>query len=576
MSRRLSRCFGVVAAAAMACAVTLTGVAAPAVAVDTSTLSCSTMTLAQVQARILRDVNAARVAAGVKPLVENPFMDAVAVRWSQSQAAAMTMSHNPNYSTQIPEGWSAAAENVAYGQSATGVTTSWLNSSGHRANIVRTGFTHTGIGVGCSAKGSPYYTQVFGSYDREPGVASAPVSVKVAAGVASATVSWSSLPYSGAQTLTAFTVTSNPGGVTAATSGTARSTVVSGLIPGVAYTFTVTSTNRYGPSPASARSAAVTPIAAAKPTPKPTDATASGRLAGADRYATSATISSSVFAPGVPVVYLTSGVNFPDALSGGASAGQLRGPVLLVSPGKLPAPVQDELRRLRPQRILVLGGPAVVSDAVVTAARAYTSGKVTRISGDDRYATSAAISKATFAPGIETVYLSNGTTFPDALSGGAAAAREQAPVLLVTAGGIPTPIRSELTRLAPKRIVLLGGTGILSSAVAAQAATFTTGAVTRLAGLDRYSTSAAISAASFDPGVAVVYIASGANFPDALSGSAAVAMLGGPVLLTQPDSLPSVVRAELERLKPQRVVALGGEAVINESILRAATSYATG
>ena len=52
--------------------------------------------------------------------------------------------------------------------------------------------------------------------------------------------------------------------------------------------------------------------------------------------------------------------------------------------------------------------------------------------------------------------------------------------------------------------------------------------VTRLAGDDRYATSAAISASQFQPGVPVAYIASGLNFPDALSGAPLAGLAGGP------------------------------------------------
>src|SRR5690606_18161461 len=60
------------------------------------------------------------------------------------------------------------------------------------------------------------------------------------------------------------------------------------------------------------------------------------RIGGADRFATAAQISSGFFEPGVPVVYVTSGMNFPDALAGGPAAASGGGPVLLVRPGSIP------------------------------------------------------------------------------------------------------------------------------------------------------------------------------------------------------------------------------------------------
>ena len=107
---------------------------------------------------------------------------------------------------------------------------------------------------------------------------------------------------------------------------------------------------------------------------------------------------------------------------------------------------------------------------------------------------------------------------------------------------------------------LLGGTAALSAGVAtAVGGALPAATVTRLAGADRYATSVAISRLQ-DPGVPVVYVAAGTNFPDGLSGAAAAGELGGPLLLTLPGGLPASVAAELARLKPRRVVVLGARA----------------
>ncbi|HET7761580.1 MAG TPA: cell wall-binding repeat-containing protein [Phycicoccus sp.] len=191
------------------------------------------------------------------------------------------------------------------------------------------------------------------------------------------------------------------------------------------------------------------------------------RLAGADRYTTSATVSAATFDPGVPVAYIATGTNFPDALSGGPAGGTRNGPVLLVTPTVIPAAIATELTRLRPARIVILGGTGSISATVATALGRYTSGTVTRLAGADRYTTSATVSAATFAPGVPVAYIATGTNFPDALSGGPAGGTVDGPVLLVTPTSIPTPIATELTRLRPARIVILGGTGSVSTSVGA-------------------------------------------------------------------------------------------------------------
>lgn len=137
----------------------------------------SGMTLKQVQAQILKETNAYRKSQKLPPLKANSSMNTVAVNWSNAQAKAKKMSHNPNYAKQIPKGWHAAGENVAYGYAPTAVTKGWWNSPGHKANMLSKNFTHIGIGVAKDSKGLPYYTQVFGGYKKDPAGTTAAASV---------------------------------------------------------------------------------------------------------------------------------------------------------------------------------------------------------------------------------------------------------------------------------------------------------------------------------------------------------------------------------------------------------------
>ena len=224
------------------------------------------------------------------------------------------------------------------------------------------------------------------------------------------------------------------------------------------------------------------------------------RIYGINRYETAAKLSAKTFAPGVAVVYIATGENYPDALAGGPAAAHAGGPILLVRQNSIPSSVATELDRLNPGRIVVLGGPAIVSNAVQTALGAYTTGSVTRIYGKDRYATAAKLSAATFKPGVSIVYIVTGQNFPDALTAGPAAGKADGPILLVTQNSIPTIVANELDRLNPGRIVVLGGPAIVSNAVQTALDAYTTGTVTRINGIDRYATSAKLSANYLRPG----------------------------------------------------------------------------
>lgn len=101
-----------------------------------------------------------------------------------------------------------------------------------------------------------------------------------------------------------------------------------------------------------------------------------------------------------------------------------------------------------------------------------TPGTTTRLAGDDRYQTSVAISKSTFKPGVNTVYIANGTNFPDALSGAPVAGANNGPVLLIPGNSLPEAIKTELTRLKPKNVVILGGNNAITPGVEQELKTY--------------------------------------------------------------------------------------------------------
>jgi putative cell wall-binding protein len=293
------------------------------------------------------------------------------------------------------------------------------------------------------------------------------------------------------------------------------------------------------------------------------------RMAGSDRYATAAAISRASFASGVGVAYVATGANYPDALAGGAAAAADGAPILLTQRGSLPAATAAELARLKPQRIVMLGGTAAISASVASQLAAHAPGGVTRLAGADRYATAASISAATFPRGVPVAYVATGANYPDALAAIPLAARTSSPLLLTHFSGAPGATTNELTRLAPGRIVVLGGAAAVSESVVAQLRSYTSGTVTRIAGADRYGTAAAV-ASTFAPGRSSTFLATGTAYPDALAGGPAAALLGVPLLLVAPDRLPAPTAGQLDRIRPERLVVLGGFAAIRDEVAAAA------
>lgn len=294
------------------------------------------------------------------------------------------------------------------------------------------------------------------------------------------------------------------------------------------------------------------------------------RYAGPDRYATSAAIVAANYQPGVPVVYVATGTNFPDALAGGAAAARDGGPLLLVEPDAIPASVGSELSTLAPSRIVILGGTASVSASVQTALQAYTKGTVTRVSGADRYATAAALAD-TFPTGTPA-YVATGTNFPDALAATAAAAVQDAAIVLTSPTTLPAATAAALQQLHPASITIVGGTNAVSATVAAQLGTYS-GSVTRLSGADRYATATAIASQAF-PAATGVFVATGAGFADALTGGPVAGKLGEPLLLATSSCLPSTTAAEISRFDPSTVTLLGGTSALGAGVASLTTCAA--
>ncbi len=295
-------------------------------------------------------------------------------------------------------------------------------------------------------------------------------------------------------------------------------------------------------------------------------ATSVTRVAGADRYATAASLSRSAYPSGVTDVVIATGSDFPDALAGSAVAGMRGMPILLAGANTLPAETAAELDRLNPQRIWVLGDTNVIGETVRTAAAQYAStGQATRVAGTDRFETAAAISNRWYAPGVQAVFIAVGTGFADALAAAPAAARIDSPLLLVHGDAIPAATAVELRRLQPQGIYVLGGPVTISPTVASQLDAYTGGQVVRLAGADRFATAEAISRRFWDKAPAA-YVASGSNFPDALAGSAIAGTRDLPMLLSPSGDVSLFTGQDLLRLSPTQAIMLGGPPTLTTTV----------
>jgi YVTN family beta-propeller protein len=183
---------------------------------------------------------------------------------------------------------------------------------------------------------------------------------------------------------------------------------------------------------------------------------------------------------------------------------------------------------------------AMENASVAVVGRTVTPPTLGRLSGSDRYATAVAVSQSQFPTdgSAGAVVLARGTDYPDALVGTPLAKANNAPLLL-TSGTSVTPVTlAEIQRVLPtgKTVYVLGGTAAIPSTVDTQL----TGLgyqVVRYSGATRYATAVAVAVALGNP--TTVLLATGVNFPDALSAGVAAAKVGGVVLLTAGATLPT-------------------------------------
>ncbi len=297
------------------------------------------------------------------------------------------------------------------------------------------------------------------------------------------------------------------------------------------------------------------------------------RIAGADRYATSAQVSTKNFEPGVGTLFVASGEDYPDALAAGAVAGQKKAPLLLVKKGEIPGAVSAEIDRLKPQSIVIVGGEGAVSDDV-RSQLADKSASVKRVAGVNRYETASLLSNQNFGIDTPFAFVASGASFPDALSASSAGALAGGPVLLTPRVGLPASTGVELERLDPRHILVVGGSSAIADSTAREAYEYRVQDAGRFAGADRYGTAAAVLRAVLPTTKDTVFIASGANYPDALAGVSAAAVHGAPVFIVPANGVSTQICTEVRRVQPKKIVVLGGSGAVSDASVNAVVDCA--
>lgn len=194
-----------------------------------------------------------------------------------------------------------------------------------------------------------------------------------------------------------------------------------------------------------------------------------------------------------------------------------------------------------------------------------------RIAGDTRYGTAAAVSQDGWPDGAQTVLLATGENWPDALASAPLSKSLDAPLLLTQTSVLSPETRAEIERLRPEQIVVLGGTGAVESSVATEAALaagIPDTAVRRIDGATRYETAALIGDAVGVPDDGRVCIVTGSSPADAVSIAAYAGAREIPILLAESSEPGTATTGFLDAHADAwtSTLIIGGAGVISDEV----------
>lgn len=315
-----------------------------------------------------------------------------------------------------------------------------------------------------------------------------------------------------------------------------------------------------------------------KRTSFPVSSVSWSRLAGVDRYKTMSKIVQAGFkANDAKTVIVATGENYPDALAASALAGLHSAPIVLTSKTSLNADAKGEIQRLGATKALIIGSEAALSSAVEKSIKAL--GVTTeRVKGATRVETAVEIYKAgTKAPNKwkTTAIIASSQGFADALSISSFAYSKGYPIFL--ADGNKTLTKGALDSLKSggfKNIIIVGSEVVVAKSVVSQLTNIGIGAknITRLGGADRYQTSLKIAEYAVKNGLTAnrMAVATGANFPDALSGAALCGKTNSVIFLVADNTVAKgYVKTFISsnRSTLRTAYALGSNKVVSDSLL---------
>ena len=285
------------------------------------------------------------------------------------------------------------------------------------------------------------------------------------------------------------------------------------------------------------------------------------RIAGQNRYESAAQISREQFTNAKKVIVVNS-QKYADALSA-TTLSDGRYSILYTEKDTLPTATRNEIQRLNPIEVYLLGGKQSISDGIENILKKYAN-KVTRIAGKDRYETSA---KVAAMSNKKNIVIASGENFSDPLYASSYAYSNNAKILLSSGKTLSRETRDYLLRNKSKigNVTVVGGGKSISSSTVRYIQSVTGKNVGRISGRNRYEGSVKVANSM---NKSKVFIASGEDFADALAISPLAQKLNAPILLSSKGKLDTSVIAFLNNFKNsiKDVFIVGGYRTIDNNV----------
>ena len=293
------------------------------------------------------------------------------------------------------------------------------------------------------------------------------------------------------------------------------------------------------------------------------------RISGENRVQTAIEVSKKMFKEGTNKVVLANQDNYSDVLTAAPFAKANNASLLYVSSNSISKEVMSEIARLKAKEITIIGGEKSVDEGLKKELEKRNF-KVDRLSGADRYKTSAQIAAKLIDDKTTTLEIASGENYADALSLNNAAEKDKAPILLVRVNAIDKSVEDVIKSSKASLINIAGREKSVSESTKANIKKISNATVNRIGGADRYETS--ILLAKYSGAKEVVVVASGENFADALVAAPFSAKQKGAILLTNKDKLGQNAEQFIKDTKFNKSYVIGGEKSVSEDVITQLTS----